>query len=87
MTHTNRTTNSGPKHSDAKGHIIDPTKTSKRSGAGKGNWGSAFDDINDLPEEVNLMKARRRSNSQSQSFEREKMIQKFDSEGVSEEVF
>lgn len=87
MTHTNRITSSGPKHSDSKGHIIDSTKTSKRSGAGKGNWGSALDDIDDLPSAFHLMKSRRRSNSQSQSFEREKMIQKFDAEELPEEVF
>ncbi|CCG81914.1 protein of unknown function [Taphrina deformans PYCC 5710] len=85
MTHTNRISNSGPKHSDTKGHILDPSKTAKRSGAGKGNWGSAQDDIHDLPEDFTLMKARRRSNSQSQSFEREKMISRFESDELTEE--
>lgn len=87
MTHTNRITSAGPKHSDGKGHIIDPTKTSKRAGSGKGNWGSTQDDILDSTEDFVMLKARRRSNSQSHNSEREKMIFKFEAEELPEEVF
>lgn len=87
MTHTNRITNAGPKHSDVKGHLIDPTKTSKRSGSGKGNWGCVQDDIHDVSRDFAWMNARRGSNSQQNSFEREKMMSKFEQEEVPEHVF
>lgn len=140
MTRSIREKASGPKHSDGKGHILDPCKTTKRSGAGKGNWGSPLDDIDDIDtgygsykysrspsfgnahggsgsgamggghsmsssvssnassnngnaaagqmatsphaqgNGFNLMKARRRSNSQSQSIDRSKMITRFEAE-------
>ncbi|ORY73473.1 hypothetical protein BCR37DRAFT_384796 [Protomyces lactucae-debilis] len=75
-----------PKHSDGKGHILDPHVTQKKQGSGSGNWGRPEDDITDL-QEFSMLKTRRRSNSQSQNSEREKMATKFEKEDFEDEVF
>ncbi|BFZ54189.1 hypothetical protein PYCC9005_001222 [Savitreella phatthalungensis] len=111
MTRSIREKSQGPKHSDSKGHILDPHRTAKRSGSGKGNWGSVMDDIDDMDTAygvpssssggaasrqssfssnlstspgstpaINMTKPRRRSNSQSHTAERARMIARFEAE-------
>jgi len=54
-----------PKYFAKHGHTdADPKKT-KKDGAGKGNWGHAGDEVEDI-NGVNMANARRRSNSSSQ---------------------
>jgi hypothetical protein len=54
-----------PRYFAKSGHVdADPKKT-KKDGGGKGNWGHAGDEVEDISG-VNMVNARRRSNSSSQ---------------------
>jgi len=52
-----------PKYFGKSGHVDTAPNKTKKNGGGKGNWGLAGDEFQDLPKEYTVFKARRRSNS------------------------
>ncbi|KAG0136539.1 hypothetical protein HOY82DRAFT_72282 [Tuber indicum] len=52
-----------PKFFGKSGHVDTAPNKTKKNGGGKGNWGLAGDELQDLPDEYTVFKARRRSNS------------------------
>lgn len=52
-----------PKFFGKSGYVDTAPNKTKKNGGGKGNWGLAGDEFQDLPGEYTVFKARRRSNS------------------------